>query len=297
MAKVSKTKKELKKNLTPKKQTKKVTSKTKKPIPVKKTSNLKPKKIVTNPVKAQENKIPFLLLTPEEVVTKIKNLFKKKPKPIIKSTKKPTKVTKKKLTILDKIKSIFIKKPIVKSKKTVTKKPTKVIKKKLTIIDKLKSLFIKQPKKKVTITKNKSTVIKKQPTVIDKLKNLFVPKKVVTSTKPVRKEKQVVKEEGKKELADFFITSDFKLKNKVILVIISFLFGLLIGFIPFINYKPNKGVITDNTESCSYTEWVKEDVKYCIISTDGKYYESDYMKYEKLPDSDKCIRYTRRKKC
>lgn len=281
MAKVSTTKKELKKNLAIKNQPKNKNNKSKPVVTkatVKKTVPPIPaKKIVNKSVKPKENNIPFLLLTPEEVVTKIKNLFKKKPKQVItkkvitkkQTSKKLAKITKKKSTGIDKIKSLFIKPKQSKkiNKKQISKKTLKVTGKKVTIIDKIKSLFNKKP----------------------------VKQEQVKGKQPKKTSKQT--DESKKELSDFFITSDLKFKNKIILVVISFLFGLLIGFIPFINYKSSKGVVTDNKEDCSYTDWVREDVKYCIVSTDGKYYESEYMKYERLPDLDKCVRYTRRKKC
>jgi hypothetical protein len=196
------------------------------------------------------------------------------------------------------VKDINIKK--VPKKTKVTKKHKKEV----------KDVEVKKIVKKPKITKEKKIVRKepKQKTnffmmtpaeVWSSVKNLFKTIKIPENKlkEDIDKSELETKDSSENLFDKTFITDSLKLKNKTLFIILFVIIGLIIGYLPFIGYKNKDGVKKDNVEGCSYTEWKEEEISYCIVNTDGTYYTSEYMKYEPVPNSERCIRYTRRKRC
>ena len=58
-------------------------------------------------------------------------------------------------------------------------------------------------------------------------------------------------------------------------------------------YKPIDMKAADKEVKYRYGEWEAEQVRFCLVSPDGKYFENDHVKYEFDASRDTCIKLTR----
>lgn len=63
-------------------------------------------------------------------------------------------------------------------------------------------------------------------------------------------------------------------------------------------YKPIETTASGSMDAnCTYGEWKEQNVTYCLVSPDGKYFSNDTVIYEYNKDTGMCIKKTRVKTC
>lgn len=140
-------------------------------------------------------------------------------------------------------------------------------------------------------------------------KNVKSSKKKVTKQKVTKKKispnelkkKEIIqnlKEEVIQEEQIFEVVKGNKIKKVIAScgLVFFILFGAFI--LGYTLYEPIETVAGDsNFLQCEYSEWTEEEVTFCLVSPEGKYFENDRIIYIYQEETGNCIKKTRQKYC
>lgn len=198
--------------------------------------------------------------------------------------------------------------PVREKKKKSSKKKTTEIK-----VESAKAFKVKKEPQKITVEKSKAIKVpaKKKVKKQKGARKIKVPKKVklisarVLLGKVSESSFEIIKEKNEdtvvhalKDLKKYIQSGEREVVEVEKTSILSKILGVFIILggavaIGVLLYKPIDMKAADKEVKYRYGEWEAEQVRFCLVSPDGKYFENDHVKYEFDASRDTCIKLTR----
>lgn len=195
----------------------------------------------------------------------------------------------------------------VREKKKKKKKTTEIK------VESAKAFKVKKEPQKITVEKSKAIKVpaKKKVKKQKGARKIKVPKKVklisarVLLGKVSESSFEVIKEKNEdtvvhalKDLKKYIQSGEREVVEVEKTSILSKILGVFIILggavaIGVLLYKPIDMKAADKEVKYRYGEWEAEQVRFCLVSPDGKYFENDHVKYEFDASRDTCIKLTR----
>ena len=195
----------------------------------------------------------------------------------------------------------------VREKKKKKKKTTEIK------VESAKAFKVKKEPQKITVEKSKAIKVpaKKKVKKQKGARKIKVPKKVklisarVLLGKVSESSFEVIKEKNEdtvvhalKDLKKYIQSGEREVVEVEKSSILSKILGVFIILggavaIGVLLYKPIDMKAADKEVKYRYGEWEAEQVRFCLVSPDGKYFENDHVKYEFDASRDTCIKLTR----
>ena len=195
----------------------------------------------------------------------------------------------------------------VREKKKKKKKTTEIK------VESAKAFKVKKEPQKITVEKAKAIKVpaKKKVKKQKGARKIKVPKKVklisarVLLGKVSESSFEIIKEKNEdtvvhalKDLKKYIQSGEREVVEVEKTSILSKILGVFIILggavaIGVLLYKPIDMKAADKEVKYRYGEWEAEQVRFCLVSPDGKYFENDHVKYEFDASRDTCIKLTR----